>query len=214
MFKQLQLQAYKVDLLKRACPADSVLDFGGMWGVQGKYAMLCKELGCKHVTIIDTLEVPEWNSVQGSTDGLTFLKGDFADPFFMANLSETCDLSIAYSIMLHQKNLLDVLGSILERTRETFCFCQPMLRESETSQSLIFLPGHPDEQSLHPYPGQDTASIFQSQHLTHNFWIWGMTPSFMRAALECYGFIISYEEEFEDLPNPRWFWWCCIATRR
>jgi hypothetical protein len=89
-----------------------------------------------------------------------------------------------------------------------------MIREMETSRGLVFLPEHPKEELSHQSLYNERVNFFQPGILHPSNWIWGMTPSFFHTALECNGFKVTYEEEFDDLSKRQWFWWGCIAKRQ
>jgi len=44
----------KISMLERCLPVGSVIDFGGMWEVDGLYSRVCKErFGISRVTMVD-----------------------------------------------------------------------------------------------------------------------------------------------------------------
>jgi hypothetical protein len=208
------LVAFKLELLERAFPAESAVVFGDIWRVDGGYAKRCAELGCPRVLLIDSLETEAWTRARASYPQLDFYKGDFSNASFMASISESFEVGVAFDILLHQAPLLHALHLMLERVSSRFCFAQPMLAEQETPNALIYLPGNSAE-DLYPLdePSAD-IKVFDQQAVNASHWIWGMTRSLLRSVLAGEGFEISEEREGPRLPNPKWSWWGCIGVRR
>jgi hypothetical protein len=206
----------KLDLLERATPASRAVVYGDMWGVEGAYTLRCLELGCGSVTLIDSYETPAWQRTRLEHPELEFLKGDFADPLFMGSIRSRYDLGVAYDVLLHQASLLGALHLMCERVEKHLLIVQPMLRDGGDPQELVYLPGLELDAGLHP-AGSDVEwmrAIGPVTAVTPVHWIWGMTPSFLRAALQGEGFAVIHErDEAGDFPNPRWTWWGCIAER-
>lgn len=203
----------KLDLLEAAMPAESAAVFGDMYGVEGAYTVRCAELGCPRVVLVDSLETPAWLQARLEHPLLDFYKGDFSDPLFMKSIRERFDVTVAYDVLLHQPPLLATIHMILELTRERICVCQPVLKERESPNTLIYLPGNSDR-GLYPlaepsaeYKAFDPLAVNQSN------WIWGITPSLLRSVLAGEGFEITVERDGDDLPNPAWMSWGCIAQR-
>jgi hypothetical protein len=205
--------ALKLELLERATPADSAAIFGDMWRVDGAYALSCLELGCGRVVVVDASETFEWQRRRLEHPQLDFYKGDFGNAWFMQSLRERFDLTIAYDVLLHQAPLLHTLHLILAHTYERICICQPVLRERETPNTLVYLPGNRDA-SLHPAPDNvDYDNFFDVDAVNPAKWIWGMTQSLVRSVMAGEGFEITFEKSGPEAPNPDWFWWGCIARR-
>ena len=203
----------KLGLINRALPADSALVVGDMYIVEGGYTKALADAGVRRVALIDTLETPNWLHTRLEDHRLDYYKGDFASWPFMAAIAERFDVTVAYDVMLHQAPLVHTFNLVLAKTAKRICIVQPMLKELAMPNSLVFLPGNTDP-DLHPM-GEDTADyhIFNPEEVNQSRWMWGMTPSFVRSILSGEGFRIVHEEPSFDLPNPRWFWWGCVAER-
>lgn len=206
----------KLRILDLALPATSAAVFGDIYRVEGAYARRCAESGCERVVVVDTLETGGWLDNRRAFPVLDFRKGDFADPFFMSSIRERFEISVAFDVLLHQPPLLSTIHLVLDKTERAICIVQPMLRERETSNSLIYLPGNSQIRELAPGGADDPAEVhaFSVEDVNHSHWIWGMTPSFLRSVLTGEGFAITHEEIGDSLPNDDWFWYGCIAERR
>jgi hypothetical protein len=205
----------KLDMLRKAMPAEDAIVFGDIWGVEGAYSMTCLEYGCSRVTLIDVAESVNWLERRQAHPFLNHYKGDFSDPLFMASIREEYEVGVAYDVILHQASLLHALHLMLEKVTDRFCVVQPMLREQEYPNTVVFLPGNRARDELHPL-GPDAGDwlMFDPELVNSASWLWGMTPSFLVSALRSEGFDVVEEQELDDgFPNPRWMWWGCVAHR-
>jgi hypothetical protein len=196
---------FKLDILKRTMPAESAIVFGDVWKVDGFYTRKTLELGCKRSVLIDSLETEKWLKTRLQHPQIDFFKGDFSNTLFMKSIRETFDIGVAFDILLHQPPLLNTLHLMLEKISKRFCVVQPMLREQKYPNSLVYLPGNTDE--LYPLAAKHGEyKMFEVSHVNQSHWIWGMTPTFLRAVLGGEGFELVYQEELSPLPNENWFW--------
>lgn len=204
----------KLDMLQAAMPAESAVVFGDMYMVDGSYTAKCLEYGCERAVLVDSLETPSWLKTRIGDSRIDFLKGDFSDPFFMHSIRERFSISVVFDILLHQPPLLSTLHMMLEKTQDAIAIVQPVLKERETANTLIYLPGQPADSSLYPlaersdeYRALDVCQVNQSH------WIWGMTPSLIHSILLGEGFEIVREDDAGELENEQWIWWGCVARR-
>jgi hypothetical protein len=206
---------FKLDFLKQAMPADDAVVFGDMYIVEGGYTQKCLEYGCAHAVLIDTLETKNWLDTRKANPRLDFYKGDFANPFFMRSIDEQFDIGVVFDILLHQAPLLHTIHLMLEKVRDKFVIVQPMLREQEIANTLVYLPGNRDAANLYPLGGKDPDyNMFDINQVNQSHWLWGMTCSFLESVLAGEGFEITHDREYQDCPNDQWFWWGCIAERK
>jgi hypothetical protein len=204
----------KLELIRDAMPARDAVVFGDVWGVDGRYTAECVERGCERALLIDTLETPAWLKRRLAHPAIDFCKGDFADAAFMSSVRGTFELGIAYDVLLHQAPLLHTLHLMLEKIERTFLLVQPVLEEQPLPNSAVYLPGN-DVDALYPWPAEPEADrVLPVAEVVHNRWLWGLTPSFIRAALAGEGFEIVREEALPPLDNPRWSWRGFVAERR
>jgi hypothetical protein len=110
--------------------------------------------------------------------------------------------------------MLGTLTLLLAKVAKRFVVVQPMLEEQAQRGSLVYLPGNPAVEELYPMdvPEAD-VKVFDAKHVNHSNWIWGMTPSFLTAAMQGEGFALRAEETLEPLPNPHWKWWGAVYER-
>ena len=206
--------SFKLDILRRGFPAKSAVVFGDVYGVDGGFSAKCVEYGCTEVLLVDTLETAAWQQTRMETPGLDFYKGDFSNALFMRSFNSKFELGVCFDILLHQAPLLHTINLILEKVDGTICIAQPMLRERADPNTLIFLPCLPTN-SFYPLANvSEDYRVFDPLEVNHSHWIWGMTPSFLRSALQGEGFSIHFETELptEHL-TPPWMFWGCVARR-
>jgi hypothetical protein len=204
---------FKLDMLKAATPAETAVVFGDMYIVEGGYTKKCLEYGCERALLVDSLETPGWLQSRIAEPRLDFYKGDFSDPLFMKSIRETFAISVAFDILLHQPPLLATIHLILEKTRDAIVIVQPVLKEQQIANTLVYLPGQPDA-DLYPLAQRsDEFRAFDVGQVNQSHWIWGMTPSLIASVLAGEGFEIVHSADGQDLENPRWMWWGCVARR-
>jgi hypothetical protein len=204
----------KLNMLREAMPAESAIVFGDMYIVEGLYTAKCLEFGCERAVLVDSLETPGWLHKRLEDPRIDFLKGDFSDPFFMHSISERFSMSVVFDILLHQAPLLSTLNLMLEKTEDAIAIVQPVLKERETANALVYLPGQPADSGLYPLAERsEEYRAFDVQEVNQSHWIWGMTRSFIGSVLAGEGFEIAHEDGIGDLENPQWEWWGCVARR-
>jgi hypothetical protein len=206
--------AFKLSMLERCLPAESAVVFGDVWRVDGGYTVACAERGCQRVLLVDSLETPAWQEERLRHPQLDYMKGDFSNPLFMSSFAGRFDVGIAFDILLHQPAMLGTLNLLLDKVGRRFCIVQPMLEEQSAPGSLVYLPGNAAARELYPLetPSAEVL-VFDPLEVNHSNWIWGMTPSFLTAAMKGEGFELVAEETLEPLPNPRWVWWGGVYER-
>jgi hypothetical protein len=206
---------FKLEMLKRALPANSAIVFGDMYLVDGGYCKKCLDYGLSEVLLVDTLETVNWQKLRIENPSLDFYKGDFSNPHFMRSFDRQFDIGVVYDILLHQAPLLQTLHLMLEKIRHRICIVQPMLREQALSNSLVYLPGNANR-DLYPVKTPDKEfQVFDIDQVNHSHWLWGMTVSFLTSALWGHGFEIMHQEEFADHAlTDQWILWGCVAERK
>jgi hypothetical protein len=196
---------FKVEMLKKAMPAETAVVFGDMWKVDGFYTKKTLELGCKRAVLIDSLETEKWLHARLQNPYIDFFKGDFSNSLFMKSIQDKFDIGVAFDILLHQPPLLNTLHLMVEKIEKRFCIVQPMLREQNFPNSLVYLPGNTDE--LYPLGARDSEfRMFDVSQVNQSHWIWGITPTFLHAVFLGEGFDLVHEDELSPMPNKHWFW--------
>ena len=204
---------FKINILEKTMPAETAVIFGDMWKVEGYYTQKTLELGCKRAVLIDSLETEEWLRKRLKRSHLDFFKGDFSNTQFMKSIIETFDIGVAFDILLHQPPLLNTLHLMLEKVEKRFCVVQPMLREQNYPNCLVYLPGSTNE--LYPIGSKhDEYRMFDELQVNQSHWIWGMTATFLNAVLRGEGFEIVHQQELASMPNVQWYWGGFVYEKR
>ncbi len=213
----------KMSMIRRCLPVKSVIDYGGMWAVDGYYSRQCaKSLGIHKVTMIDKFESESWKQNSKLREGIDFRLGDFADASFMKTIKGQYDLALAYDILPHQIELRQTLSLVLSKTRSFFLVCNAVLpdRLMPFRNSLILLSGS-NEPRLIPFHEKWTrekdywrnfsnASITKSIH-----WIWGMTPSFIESLMTGLGWRLMHKQFWRTwLPKESSRQYCGLIFRK
>jgi hypothetical protein len=199
------LVRFKTGILKKAMPGESAVVFGDMWKVDGYYTQKTLELGCKRAALVDSLETAKWLKTRLQYPQIEFFKGDFSNSLFMKSIAEKFDLGVAFDILLHQPPLLNTLHLMLEKIDKRFCVVQPMLREQQSPNTLIYLPGNTDD--LYPLKlNHGEYQMFDVSQGNQSQWIWGMTASFVHAVVRGDGFEVIHLEELAAVVYVKWCW--------
>ncbi len=205
---------FKLSLLDRCLPAGSAIVFGDIWRVDGGYTVACADRGCERVLLVDGLETPAWQEERLSRPTIDFMKGDFSNPLFMSSFHDRFDIGVAFDILLHQPTLLGALNLMLAKVERRFCIVQPMLVEQAQPGSVVYLPGNAADRHLYPLEAPSPeVKVFDPREVNHANWIWGLTPSFLTAAMTGEGFRLEAEETLGPLTNPEWHWWGAVYER-
>ena len=56
--------------------------------------------------------------------------------------------------------------------------------------------------------------MFDVSQVNQSHWIWGVTASFLHAALSGEGFDLIHQEEMAPLENEKWFWGGYVYERK
>ena len=192
----------KISMIRRCLPVDSVIDFGGMWEVDGLYSRLCREkFGVPRVTMVDKFESENWVRNPSLRTGIDFRKGDFSDEQFMATIREPHDLALAYDVLIHQIDLRHTLSLMLSKTKKFFLVSQPILPEKlmpfrnclvllSGSKSCSLIPFHEKwTKEVNYWANFSDATIIDTDH-----WLWGMTPSFIKSLMAGFGWKLIHKE--------------------
>jgi len=214
----------KLGLVKRCMPVESVIDFGGMWEVDGYYSKQClTRFGAKEVTMIDVEESDNWKGDPALREGLDFRRGDFSDERFMKSIAGTFDLALAYDVLPHQIDLRHALSMMLSKTKRFFLISSPVIPDSimPYRNSLVLLSGS-RASSLIPFCEQWTKDMDywrnfkDASNIGRNHWLWGMSPSFIESLMAGLGWRLTHRELWKDrfLQNLKWRMGGFVFTKR
>jgi hypothetical protein len=204
---------FKLSILERALPSQSAIVFGDIFRIDGAYTIECAERGVERVMLLDSLETPGWQQARIEHPAIDFRKGDFSDPLFMATVRNSYEVGVLFDIMLHQPGLLGTLTAMLSKVEKRLCIVQPMLEEQARPGSIVYLPGNSDKDLYPQAQVVEDHSVFDVEKVNHANWIWGLTPSFLTAAMRGEGFELAHDEVLAPLPNPQWNWWGAVYER-
>ncbi len=223
MFKIDATIRRKLGLIERCLPANSAIDFGGMWEVDGYYSKQCLvKFGIGNVTIVDADESENWRADPALREGLDFRKGDFSNETFMKSIAQSYDLAIAYDVLLHQIDLRHTLSLMLSKTKRFFLISNPVIPDAAMPyrNSLILLSGSRSPKLI-PFREQWTKEMdywrnFRNPSIVErNHWLWGMSPSFIESLMAGFGWQLAHKEVWKDpfLQNQRWRMGGFVFTR-
>jgi len=213
----------KLGLVERCLPVRSVIDFGGMWEVDGYYSkQFLTRFGIRKVTMVDAEESENWRADPALREGLDFRKGDFSDERFMESIAPSYDLATAYDVLLHQIDLRHTLSLMLSKTKRFFLISNPVIPDAimPYRNSLILLSGSLSPKLI-PFHEQWTKQMdywrnfADSSNVERNHWLWGMSPSFIESLMAGLGWQVVHKEIWRDsfLQNQRWRMGGYVFTR-
>ena len=208
------LVQFKLSLMDAAAPMSSAIVFGDMYRVDGGYTVATLKRGSEQTLLVDTLETPAWLQQRLVHPQLDFLKGDFGDASLMSSIRDQYEVGIVFDILLHQPPLLHTLNLMLSKVTRAICIAQPCLKEGSRENELIYLPGSSDADLYPLRTSSEEYRVFDVNEVNQSHWIWAMTPSFVRRALEGEGFEIREERTLDHpLLTDRWLWKGFVAER-
>jgi hypothetical protein len=194
-----QMRQKKIELVALAGHAESIRDYGGVWGVDGLYLLQgAKILQCSYAEMIDqTLTDGFWElvtEIQRTNDVEVHAhEMDFRIPTIYSSLRDV-DVSLLYDVLLHQDNAVEVIRNVLSRTKTCVFVAQPTLKEElfpfpGSSVCLQFWPEELKDLMRFPvwWPKQDAPDHFDTR-----YWMWGHTCSFLRSVFFGYGWELSH----------------------
>lgn len=197
-----RLRNDKLDLIGDTCDLgiESVVDFGGMWNVNGGYLTAVMSLhGCRGL-MVDTID-PEVEQAfeYEQCDFTKWLRGSVfdRDPKKWMEF----DLAILFDVLLHQRCPMQVLADVTKRCQKAILISQPCLRRMEAvSVNLQF------SQDWDDYDLEDrdvwVKENGRPERWTTSAWGWGQSSAWFVAALSSLGWkisILSGEEEDGDV---------------
>jgi len=210
----------KIAMIKRCLPVESVIDFGGMWEVDGLYSRLCsEEFGIPRVTTVDRIASENWERDPRLRSGIDFRKGDFSDDKFMATIMGPYDLALAYDVLPHQMELHHTMSLMLSKTKKFFLISQPILPDDlmPFRNCLVLLSGSKSN-SLIPFHEKWTsetnywANFSDATIIDADHWLWGMTPSFIESLMAGFDWKLIHKEFWRGWLPRSSKWKLCSLT--
>lgn len=198
-----EIRQLKIDLISTIGRANSIRDYGGLWGVYGLYLLEgAKALHCKYAEMVDVTPRKEFsgkvNEIQAGMNVQVEMKeADFRDPALYKTLIAV-DVSLLYEVMLHQDNLQETIKNIVAKTIRYVCLAQPVLKEEmfKLPNGCVNLQFYPQElkdilRTPNWWPEEPVASRFETR-----YWMWGQTVSYFKAIFYGYGWDIEHLEAY------------------
>jgi hypothetical protein len=214
--------ASKLKLITDIGRADSIRDFGGIWGVHGLYLLEgARALGATYAEMVDYTADAEF--VEGMRRlrrdlpiAIEMRGADFRQPSLYDALRPV-DVSLLYDVLLHQDRAVEIIRNVAGRTERAVCVAQPVLRESmfrlpNGCANLLFYPEElKDMIRCAWWPREPAAEQFETTS-----WIWGQTVSYLTSVFHGYGWDRERLEAY-DL-SPHWAYalirFACRAPKR
>lgn len=202
-----RLRQEKIGLASLVGQAESIRDYGGVWGVNGLYLLECaRNLRCSYAEMIDqTLTSEFWEhakELQRTTAvDIQARELDFRVPGIYSSLKEV-EVSLLYEVLLHQDNAVEVIKNVLSRTTRSVFVAQPTLKEDlftlpGSTTCIQFWPEELKDLLRFPvwWPKQDAPDHFDTR-----YWMWGQTCSFLRSVFFGYGWELDHLSAFHLSP--------------
>ncbi len=199
-----EIKKEKIKLATDIGSADSIRDFGGLWGVLGLYLIEgAKGLNCRIAQMVDVTPLPEFDEKAKAAQEIVpteynVFPADFRKPFIYGYL-KNMDVSLLYEVILHQENHVEVIKNVIEKTDKVICFAQPVMKEE-----LFSLPGgctllqfFPEElKNLIRCPSWwEKEPVVES--FDTRFWMWGHTASYIITVFKGFGWELTFQKMYE-----------------
>jgi hypothetical protein len=189
-----ELRAEKLALIERIGSADSLRDFGGLWGVQGLYLLEgVRALRCSFAEMIDTNPVDEFSAKCQELQAeravqINMLEADFRSPALFPILRPV-DVALLYDVLLHQDTVASVVKGVTATTLRDVLVAQPLLKEDlfplpNAAVNLQFYSEalKAELRSGTWWPEEEPVKRFDTSK-----WMWGQTPSYLESLFVGYG---------------------------
>lgn len=202
-----EIKQSKIELVAGCVTADSIRDFGGLWGVNGLYLLEgAKALRCRYAEMVDVTPREEFELSAQQVESATKMKvvmtrADFRSPELYKTLSPV-DVSILYEVLLHQDNSDEVIKNICSKTQKCICLAQPVLKEE-----MFILPNGCVNLQFYPEELKDRLRIpgwwpkeVVFERFDTRFWMWGQTTSYLQTLFYGNGWGLQHLETLEMSP--------------
>jgi hypothetical protein len=189
-----EIQERKIELIQGIGSADSLRDFGGLWGVEGMYLLEgARHLGCGFAEMVDVTpregflvksrKLQETTAIQ-----INMLEADFRRPELFEILRPV-DVALLYEVLLHQDTVAEVVKGVAATTRKRICVAQPVLKEElfDLPNAAVNLQFYPQQLKDELRAGTWWPDEAPVQRFDTSKWMWGQTTSFLSSVFEGYG---------------------------
>lgn len=190
------VQENKAALIREIGAAQSVRDYGGLWGVNGQYLEeAVRILRCQRAWMIDSLATKEWQQKEQELREtfphcqIVTTVADFREHAIFLDM-EPSEVSLLFDVLLHEDTAVEVIKDVCAKTLKYVCVAQPVLNETlfrlpNACVNLQFLPAKLKEElrcGYNGWPREPEVDYFEPA-----VWIWGHTPSYLRSVFYGYG---------------------------
>ena len=199
-----QIKQLKIELVAGVGRADSIRDFGGLWGVHGLYLLEgARALRCRTAEMVDVTPRAEFREKIAELQRVMplevrMIQADFRDVRIFLDM-EPVEVALLYDVLLHQDTAIDVIKNVASRTTRCVCVAQPMLKEE-----LFALPNGAVNLQFYPEELKDHlryAGWWQKEPVTGRFstayWMWGQTASHVVSVFHGYGWVPTYLRTYD-----------------
>lgn len=196
-----EIKYSKIQLVSSIGNAESIRDFGGIWGVNGLYLLEgSKNLKCKFAEMIDITPRKEYEENIEKYKEITnckynMINADFRDSSIFYDLQDV-EVSLLYEVILHQDNAVEVIKNVIKSTKKFVCFAQPVMKEE-----LFCLPNACVNLQFYPEQLKDIlrfAGWWEKERVVTRFdtscWMWGQTASYIISIFQGYGWKLAHME--------------------
>jgi hypothetical protein len=198
------IQRQKIALIAEIGKADSIRDFGGLWGVHGLYLLEgARVLESDFAEMIDVTPVEEFvvnarRLQQERAIQINMIEADFRTPDLFEILRPV-DVALLYDVLLHQDTAVEVIKGVTATTRECICVAQPVLKEEifTLPNAAVNLQFYGEELKDELRTGSWWPKEAPVRRFDQSKWLWGQTASFLRSLFTGYGWRVEYEQAHE-----------------
>jgi hypothetical protein len=190
-----EIRELKLQFIHALGKADSIREYGGVWGVHGKFLLQgAAGLNARFAEMIDTLYTPEYNEQAATLQRekgiqISSIKSNFRDEALYQRI-QPVDVSLLYEVILHQETYTRVIENVIGKTLKAVLFAQPVLKESVFSFpcgciNLQFYSQELKRQLAIPggwFSNQEAPPRFSSA-----YWMWGQTASHIHSIFHGFG---------------------------
>jgi len=199
-----QIKELKIQMIAGIGRAESIRDFGGLWGVFGLYLLEgARALQCRFAEMVDVTPLPEFQEKivelgRVMPIDVKMTHADFRDPHIFVNMASV-DVALLYEVLLHQDNAVEVIKNVANRTTRCICVAQPMMKEElfALPNGAVNLQFYPDElKDQLRYSGW-WENEPPTDRFTPAYWMWGHTTSHIVSLFHGYGWEPTHLETYE-----------------
>jgi hypothetical protein len=206
-----EIMELKLQLIASIGQANSIREYGGIWGVHGKYLLQGADyLRASFAEMVDTTYTPEYYDRAAELQSnkgvqVSSLQANFRDESFYRQI-QPVEVSLLYEVILHQETYTSVIENVISKTTRAVLFAQPVLKESFFTFpcgciNLQFYPQHVKRQLYVPegwFLDQEAPSRFTSA-----YWMWGQSASHIHSIFHGFGWRCDYVDLY-DLDGNHW----------